>query len=132
MCLVFLMATGATTPPENGNVLFSGSWTDGGYSIAGGWSIVEEDGDRFVVLDEDFKTRKAPDLKIFLSPLPLGELSDSTATEGSVLVAPLESHGGTSRYPIDAETDLGDYQSILIHCERFSKYWGGAELMREE
>ena len=45
----------------------SGSWTKKSFSVSGTWSIVEEGGKHFVVLSDDFKTKKAPDLKIFLS-----------------------------------------------------------------
>ena len=113
-------------------MLDGGSWTAGGYEIEGGWRILAEDGRRFVELDEEFRTRRAPDLKLFLSPRPLAEVGDDNATEGSLLIAPLESHRGAQRYEIDEDVVLSDYLSILIHCQRFSKYWGGAGLASQE
>ena len=109
-------------------VLAAGTWTAGGYAIEGGWRIVDEDGKLFVVLDEAFRTRRAPDLKLFLSPLPLAEIGDRNATRDALLVAPLDSARGAQRYPLTDEVDLTDYKSLIIHCERYSKYWGGFRL----
>lgn len=108
--------------------LFSGSWTKKNYSVAGAWSIVADGTDRFVVLDEEFATRRAPDLKVFLSPLPLDALSDGNATSGSFRIAKLEKHKGSQRFSIPAEVNLEDFKSLLIHCEKYSKLWAGAKL----
>ena len=104
------------------------SWTKKGFAIAGGWSIVERDGKHFVLLDDSFKTKNAPDLKIFLSPLPLEEVHDDNATEGSVFVGALRSAKGAQELEIPAGTDLQRFRTILIHCERYTKLWGGASL----
>ena len=109
-------------------VVAEGTWTKGNYKIAGAWKIIEKDGKRKVVLGDDFKTRNAPDLKIFLSPLPLAEIGDRNALKGAVLVSPLDRAKGAQSYDIGSDVELGDYQTVIIHCERFSKYWGGAAL----
>lgn len=130
MAAIVVAATAAAWADEQ--VLYSGTWTKGGYEIAGEWSITQDDDRRFVELGEGFRTKRAPDLKIFLSPLPLEEIGDRNATDGSVLIAPLASHRGAQRYEIDEAVDPADYASIIIHCERFSKYWGGATLAPAE
>lgn len=108
--------------------LHSGTWTEKTYEIEGSWKIVEDGGKAFVELSADFSTKKAPDLKIFLSPLSLSEVGDKNATERAVLVSPLDSHKGAQRYEISAGTDLSRFKTIVIHCEKYSKLWGGAEL----
>ena len=128
LLLAVLVLTAVTADAQDVRILYQGSWTKGGYAISGGWSIVEEDGKRFVELDSEFKTQRAPDLKIFLSPLALAELGDRNATKNSALVAPLVKHRGEHRYLIPADVDLDEYRSIIIHCEQYSKYWGGAAL----
>ena len=125
---IALTLVGGLLSAQAGTTIFSGTWTPGGYEIEGGWSVVEEDGERFVDLDEDFRTRRAPDLKIFLSPLGLAEIGDGNATEGAVLIAVLEKAKGAQRYAVDGDVDLDAYQTIVIHCELYSKYWGGATL----
>ena len=126
--VVFSLATVGVTWGDEPTTLFEGDWTAGGYRIDGRWSIVEDEDGRWVVLDRDFKTRRAPDLKIFLSEQPIAAARDRTATKRADLVAVLEAFEGGQRYPSPAELDLSDYRSILIHCERYSKYWGGSEL----
>ena len=108
--------------------LHQGKWTKKGYPIAGTWQIVEEGGRKLVVLDDAFKTKNAPDLKIFLSPKPVAELDNRNATQGSVLVGPLQSAQGAQKLAIPPGTNLGSYRSILIHCEKYSKLWGAAAL----
>ena len=109
-------------------VLYSGTWTKKSFSAAGAWTIFEEDGSVFVRLSDDFKTRKAPDLKIFLSPLPASETSGANATDGSFLVAELTSNRGGQTYALPEGFATDNYQSILIHCEAFSKLWSAADL----
>lgn len=106
----------------------SGTWTKKGFDIAGTWSIVDDGGQLFVVLDGKFRTKKAPDLKIFLSPTQANQLGNRNATKGSLKIAQLDSHQGAQRYPIPAGTDLSKYRSILIHCEKYTKLWGVADL----
>jgi len=117
-----------TTLASAAEVAASGVWTTKNYEIAGGWRIVIDGDGRFVELDEDFNTKKAPDLKLFLSPLPLADLTDRNATNSAVLIAPLESHHGEARYPIEPGVDLSVFQTVFIHCQRYSKLWGGAAL----
>ena len=108
--------------------LAQGSWTTKGYDIAGQWKIVQEEGKLFVVLDPAFRTKKAPDLKIFLSPKPLAQLNNRNATQDSLRVGPLQKSRGAQRLEIPSGTSLDEYKTVLIHCEKFSKLWGGAAL----
>lgn len=118
----------ATLPAFAAEPVDSGGWTRKGYAIEGEWKIVSEGDDYFLELDEDFATRKAPDLKLFLSATPLGELTDDNATDGSILVAPLERNRGAQRYLLPAGIDLGNHRTLVLHCEKFSKLWGGATI----
>ncbi|MEL7060536.1 MAG: DM13 domain-containing protein [Acidobacteriota bacterium] len=111
---------------EAQDVVHQGRWTEVGYKIDGSWSIVRDGGRLFVVLDGAFSTKKAPDLKIFLTPRPLAENTNRNATQGSFLVAPLASNRGAQRFELRA--DPADYRAIIVHCEKFSKLWGGADL----
>ena len=101
----------------------SGSWTKKNYAVNGTWKIENQQ----VQLNQ-FSTTKAPDLKIFLSPLPVSQLNDKNATQGAKLVAKLKSPKGTQSYALPKGIDLTKYKSIIIHCEKFSKLWGAASL----
>jgi hypothetical protein len=101
----------------------SNTWTKKSYAIKGTWKI--EDGQIKLL---DFSTKKAPDLKIFLSTMPLHKITNKNALEGAKLVIKLKSHKGDQSYAIPQGLDLSIFKTILIHCEKYSKLWGGATL----
>lgn len=109
-------------------VLHQGSWTKKGFAIEGTWKIVEEGGQRFVVLDDAFRTKSAPDLKLFLSPREPGKISSLDATDGAARIGELPSNRGAQRIAIPAGVDLGRYRTLVLHCEQYSKLWGVAPL----
>lgn len=125
-CLIFgFLAAGIATAQT---ATSSGSFVKKDYSINGDWSI-EQRGDQHVIkFNGDFKTKKGPDLKIFLSPLDIKSVRGSNATDGSVMVAVLKSHKGAQEYVLPDNVDLADYASLLIHCEKFSVLWGGTNI----
>ena len=103
-------------------VVASGDWTKVSFRAKGEWSIAK-DGDALIItLDEDFSTRRGPDLKIFLSPKAPSAINGKNAVDGSVLVAELSSARGAQSYRIEG-VDLSNYKSIIIHCEAFEKLW---------
>ena len=118
----------AAVPLLAAEVLFEGTWTKKGFDIAGRWSVVEDGGRHYVVLDEAFRTKKAPDLKIFLSAKPLAELNNRNATEGAIFVGELTRARGAQRLVVPAGTDPARFTTLVLHCEQFSKLWGGAPL----
>lgn len=109
--------------------LYTGTWTKKSFNVSGEWSIIKKDGKTYVKLSSDFRTRNAPDLKIFLSPLAASETNGDNATAGSVLVAPLTSNSGAQTYEIPEGVDLTGFKSVLIHCEQYSKLWSAADLV---
>ncbi len=97
-------------------------------SVSGNWSI-EKDGDSYVLkIDDSFKSKSGPDLKIFLSPLAFKETNGKNATKGSLLVSPLKKTKGEQVYALPKGIELSAYKSLLIHCEKYSILWGGNEL----
>ena len=91
-------------------------------------AIVNENGQRILRFSDDFKTKNGPDLKLFLSPKSVGDVTGKTATQGAVKLSVLRSNKGSQDYVIPSHIDLSQYGSILIHCEAYSKLWGGANL----
>lgn len=110
--------------------LHNGQFIKKNYRIDGGWSIVHTDQGRYLELDARFRTKNAPDLKLFLSRLPGAELSNGNTVANSVLISPLKSNKGAQRYLLPENIDLDEYQSLVIHCEAFSKLWGVSDLHR--
>lgn len=116
-------------PMTQGRVVAHGDkWTKKTNRITGAWEIAETERGRVIRFRDDFKTRKAPDLKIVLSPLTVAQTSSRNALQGAAIVALLESHRGAQEFRIPDGVDLGDYRSLLIHCEQYTKLWGAAPL----
>lgn len=101
-------------------------WIKKSQSIKGSWSIeVKEDGE-YLILSDDFKTRKGPDLKLLLSTLSSAEVNGKNASEGSLFISELESNKGGQSYKLPK--GYTDYSTLLIHCEKYSKLWGASDL----
>ncbi|MEM6415901.1 MAG: DM13 domain-containing protein [Pseudomonadota bacterium] len=125
---VIATTTTAVAATSGETVIVRGTWTKKFADSRGDWSIVERNGKQFVVLSDDFKTRRAPDLKIFLTPTDIGSLNGDNATDRSVLIAPLANNKGGQEYEVPNGVDINDYTSIVIHCEAYSKLWSAAPL----
>lgn len=106
----------------------SAGFVDKQYSVKGDWSLFERDGAWVLQLGDKFKTKSGPDLKIFLSPQSIDQVTGKTATNGAVLVSKLKNNKGGQEYVLPAGVNPADFQSVLIHCEAFSVLWGGADL----
>lgn len=126
------------TPSTAAETIASGSWTNKSYDIHGAWKIVARDGasdsqsdnQYFIVFDDDFKTRKGPDLKVYLSEHSFAAVTDDTVTSGSIEIAALKSARGAQEYAIPTHLNLADFRSLLIHCKKYAHLWGGAEIAR--
>jgi len=115
----------AQAAADAARTIATGAWVKSSYRIAGRWAIVMRDGARYIEFDDDFKTRRGPDLKVYLSTRAVEELTDATVAANSLEVAALQSHRGAQVYEIPAGLDLNDYRAVLIHCKRFAHLWGG-------
>lgn len=112
-------------------VLFSGSFDADSYftKFEGDWQIIEEDSKKYIVLADNFDAKKAPDLKIFFSKLPFGDIDgDNASNEQSVLITKLSKYKGALKVIIPETIDLSEYQSLIVHCEEYSKLWGGSSI----
>ncbi len=113
-----------------------GEWTTKENRIRGGWKIERTDNGVFLVLDDGFRTRNAPDLKFMLTTDRLGNLNNRNAMANATLIAPLRDNRGAQRYrlPAAAVAALDDAENpartILLHCEQYTKLWGGATIQR--
>ena len=128
-CLITSLLLLATSPlSADGTAVAEGSWTKKSQTAKGTWKITQTDAKLVLSVSADFKTRKAPDLKIFLSPLSASEVQSKTATAKSLFVAELPKFKGGFEITLPEGTDLADYRSVLIHCEQFTKLWVAADL----
>jgi len=96
--------------------------------LRGSWSIETREDGRYLVFADNFNTASGPDLKIFLSKQDVNDVRGRTATNDAIKVSALKSPSGAQEYKLPESVNLADYTSILIHCEQFSHFWGGANL----
>ena len=102
------------------------SW--GKPALKGEWKIVKEDKHYFIELADNFVAKNGPDVKIFLSPQKPSDVTGDNAVKDSVLIHQLTQFSGQYRIAIPAGTDLDRYQSLVFHCEAYSKLWGVSAL----
>lgn len=102
------------------------SW--GKSSLQGDWKIVEDGGTQYIELDDNFNAKKGPDVKIFLSPTASGQVTGDNAVNGSLFVEQISDFDGSARIAIPAGTDISQFQSLIFHCEAYSKLWGSSPL----
>ncbi len=114
--------------PSSAAAAEEGVWTKKSFAVSGTWSIVEEGERRYVQLSDDFKTKNAPDLKIFLSNHSLSDANGKNATKGAVLVGALPRVKGAVRLELPADVDVSKFATLLLHCEKYSKLWAAASL----
>lgn len=105
-----------------------GGWTKKSQKIAGEWLIETRDGQAYLVLGDDFKTRNAPDLKFVLSNTSVEDVSNRNAMDGALFVANLESPSGEQVYLLPE--NFYEYSTLLLHCEKYTKLWGAAAINR--
>ena len=105
-------------------------WTDKVYSVEGKWAIQEDAGTFYFELGSDFMTLAGPDLKLYLSPKAIQDISDREAIDknGGVMVAGLKSNKGAQKYSLPTGIELSSYKSLVIFCPKFSVVWGGISL----
>lgn len=107
--------------------LASGGFTKIGQRTTGTWTLETRADGVYAVLSDDFKARKAPDLKIFLHTAEPGKVNGKNAADG-LFVAALKSHKGGQAYKLPAGIDLADYKSFVIHCQQYSKFWAAGSI----
>ncbi|CAM2069874.1 DM13 domain-containing protein [Sulfidibacter corallicola] len=106
----------------------SGTFKKKEKDIRGSFTVKDIGGKKVLRLGSDFKTKNGPDLKIVLSPKTFAEANGKNAMVGGFVVGPLKATKGTQSYPLPAKIDLSRYKAVLVHCEKYSVLWGGADL----
>lgn len=112
----------------------SGTFASGEHPTSGTASLVEQDGQLVLELDEAFQTSSmGPDLVVVLhraeDVLGTTEPPAYPIQEGDyVVLAPLESFSGAQSYPVPENVNVDEYQSAAIWCRRFNATFGAATL----
>lgn len=97
-------------------------------TLKGSYEVFERDGQTVIRFADNFKASNGPDLKVFLSPNTIETATGRNATQGSVLLDFVKSSKGAQEYIVPVGVDIASFNSVLIHCERFSVLWGGGNI----
>ena len=115
-----------TTEPAGPLVTAAGSWISlGRYTTSGEVAVVTE-GDTSTLVFDELATDNGPDLFVYLSPSDAAD--GENLPEGSLNLGGLQGNIGTQTYEIPPGTDLSQYSSVVIWCDRFSSAFGAAQL----
>lgn len=106
----------------------SGTFVKKKKKLKGAWEVVQRGDQTFIVFGEDFRAANGPDLKIFLSPQTVSDVTGKTAVNGALNIGELKATKGTQEYLVPAGVNLSEYSSVLVHCEEYSVLWGGGDL----
>ena len=128
------MERAASVTAEPADIIASGSFTDkGGQETSGAYRIEDTEEGLRLVLSETFRTDWGPDLHVVLTPTGTVEAdNDNVMVTGAHVVDELQSRSGAQTYELEADLDLSAFQSVIIHCIRFTHLYGAAPLALEE
>lgn len=127
MALMVFMMIGQHALVAEDTVIAKGVWFKRTQKISGTWHLYDKGTYRELHFI-DFKTKKAPDLQVFLSPHFLSNTTNKNAMDGAKPLGKLKSPKGNQVYRIPADVDLKKFRSVLIHCKKYSKLWGAGNL----
>ena len=106
---------------------------EGGQETSGAYRIEDTGEGLRLVLSETFRTDWGPDLHVVLTPTGTAEAdNDNVMVTGAHVVDELESRSGAQTYELEADLDLSTFQSVIIHCIRFTHLYGAAPLALDE
>ncbi|MBD2105189.1 DM13 domain-containing protein [Leptolyngbya sp. FACHB-261] len=111
----------------------SGTFVAGEAPTEGIAQIVAKDGERYLELNQAFKTSdQGPDLFVILhrSDDVLGSTQPPAyplQEQDYVILGPLKSTTGAQRYPVPEDVNLEDYKSAVIWCRQFNATFGVAK-----
>lgn len=125
--LGIIIGTAAADAVYAADTVATGGFTNIAMKTKGTWTLETREDGVYAVLSEDFKARKAPDLKIFLHTSAANQVDDDNAASG-LFVAELKSHKGAQEYKLPEGIDLSSFKSFVIHCEQYSKFWAAGNI----
>jgi len=124
-------ATDATEVIESPELLAEGKFISHEHATTGAVKILQySDGSRILRI-ENLKTSNGPKLEVWLTDAPVIQGVDGWRVfdDGKFInLGALKGNIGSQNYSIPSETNLEDYSSISIWCERFSVSFGAAAL----
>ena len=86
--------------------------------------LIESAPGQYILRFENFSVRNGPDLYVYLSPDPGGDVDENTALN----LGTLKGTDGAFNYDIPAGTDVSQYRSAVVWCRQFTVLFAAAPL----
>ncbi len=122
----------APTKSTSGPVVVStGTFISHEHGTTGTAQVIRRGSGEHVLRIEGLDTSNGPDLHVWLTDAPVIEGTDGwfVFDDGEYVdLGELKGNKGNQNYPIPADVDLSDLDSVSIWCERFSVSFGAAAL----
>ena len=123
-----ILCVAAIEAPAQTQTLAQADFQKKTYALRGDVRVEQRGSQTVIVFSEDFRTRSGPDLKVFLSRNDVASSTGTNATVGAIKLGVLKDNRGAQEYVLPAGVNITDFNSVLVHCEAFSKLWGGADI----
>jgi len=97
----------------------------------GGTAVVLNDGseERFLRFEDDFATDNGPDLFVYLTTADADAPASDFGVNGQFVdLGRLSGNVGSQNYEIPVGLDLGEFDTVVIWCDRFSVAFTTADL----
>jgi len=98
---------------------------------SGGATIYQLQNGSHLLRFEDFRTTNGPALVVYLAKHPSPTQAADVTDGGYINLGKLKGNVGNQNYDIPEDTDVSEYNSVVIWCELFSVLFSPANLSRE-
>lgn len=105
--------------PAQQTLVSQGNFKSGAHTTSGVAKLYQQ-GNKYTLLFENFKTDEGPDLKIYLA--------ETTDAKNYIQLAELK-NTGTFFLTLPDDAKVNDRKQVLIWCKRFAVSFGSAELV---
>lgn len=119
-------------PPESPRAVAQGHFVDVDvvHKGSGRATLYQLANNRHLIRFEDFRTTNGPALVVYLAKHPSPMQAADVVDGGYVSLGKLKGNVGNQNYEIPEDTDVSEYNSIVIWCELFSVLFSPASLSR--
>ncbi len=122
----------ATTTPDaaqssgTGELIAMGDLegSDSFHTASGQVLLVRSPEGDLVLRFQDFEVRNGPDLFIYLTPDPDGDVH----VDGAINLSEIKATSGSVNYEVPADVDVESFRSAVVYCKAFSVIFATADL----
>jgi hypothetical protein len=122
---------GAMDMPAAPRTLASGAFHGVAHETKGTASVVELPGGKRILRLANFETSNGPDVRVLLATAADAMDDDAVKAGKTLELGKLKGNVGDQNYDVPAGTDLAQYKSVVIWCNRFGVNFATAPLATE-